>query len=95
MEKLSDKLLQKVINTEIEFMRRFEEKYQKEAEIDIYIVAFLKELQERRGSAAKEDDLRNEFGNVVYEELAEDETNSRANSIIDAYDAVVKELIGG
>ncbi|MCM1179971.1 MAG: hypothetical protein NC347_06925 [Clostridium sp.] len=62
MEKLSDKLLQKVINTEIEFMRRFEEKYQMEAEIDFYIVAFLKELQERRGSTAKEKNVRSGSG---------------------------------
>lgn len=94
-EKLNDELLQMVINTEIEFIQRFKAKYQMETEVDVYIVAFLRELQERRTNAGKEEDIRNEFGDIVYEELAEDETNSRANCIIDAYDAAVKELIGG
>lgn len=94
-EKLNDELLQMVINTEIEFIQRFKAKYQMETEVDVYIVAFLRELQERRTNAGKEEDIRNEFGDIVYEELEEDETNSRANCIIDAYDAAVKELIGG
>lgn len=95
MSKLSDELLEQVINTETEFMRRYREKFHEETEMDIYIIAFLKELQECRKRDAAIEDIRDDFGNVVYEELEEDETNGRANRIIDAFDDAIGRLLVG
>lgn len=95
MSKSGDELLDLVINTETEFMRRYREKYQQETEMDIYIIAFLKELQEFRNKLAAIEEIRDDFGNVVYEELEDDETNARANRIIDAFDEAIAGLIGG
>lgn len=48
MEILDDDLLQMTIDTEKEFIRRYQEKYQKLVEMDMCIVLFLEELKRRR-----------------------------------------------
>ena len=51
------------------------------------IMAALIELKERRNGGSYNSDAREDFVDIVYDELSDDEDNLRANRIIDAADA--------
>ena len=53
MDRISDEVLEKAIQTQEEFICRYRNRYKEEAEFDIVILAIMKELQEVRKNSGE------------------------------------------
>ena len=50
---VSDEILYRAVNTQVEFLRRYRERYDDEPEFDIVILKIMLELKERRAAEGK------------------------------------------